>query len=70
MKPYNLSLLPPEEKNRIELDKQASYIVWQIKEAKAGPEAISTQQAKLSVQAEKEWFDQCITKYKKIMGVS
>ncbi|MCJ2377589.1 DUF3283 family protein [Vibrio sp. ZSDZ34] len=70
MKPYNLSLLPPEDKNRIEIDKQASYIVWQIKEAKIGPEAISTQLAKLLNEAEKEWFEQCVSKYKKIMGVN
>ncbi|HCH3796869.1 TPA: DUF3283 family protein, partial [Vibrio parahaemolyticus] len=36
---FNLSLLPPDEKNKIELDKQASFLVWKLREAKSGPEA-------------------------------
>ncbi|MEF1230207.1 DUF3283 family protein, partial [Vibrio fortis] len=44
----NLSLLPPDEKNKIELDKQASFLVWQLKQAKCGPEAIVEEAMKLT----------------------
>lgn len=33
---FNLSLLPSEEKNEVEIDKQASFLVWKIKQAQAG----------------------------------
>ncbi|WP_200853289.1 DUF3283 family protein, partial [Klebsiella pneumoniae] len=38
---FNLALLTAAEKNRVELDKQASYLVWRLKQAKAGPEEIT-----------------------------
>ncbi|EIV8495790.1 DUF3283 family protein [Vibrio vulnificus] len=67
---FNLSLLPPDEKNRIDLDKQASFLVWQLKEAKCGPDAIMTQAEKLSDPSEKAFFEQSIEKYKRVMGVA
>lgn len=67
---FNLSLLPADEKNRIELDKQASFLVWQLKEAKCGPEAISRQAEKLTDPDEKMFFQQSIEKYKRVMGVA
>jgi hypothetical protein len=66
---YNLSLLPPSEKNKVELDKQASFVVWQMKEAKAGPEAIREQLERIQDETEKAWFEACVDKYKKMMGV-
>ncbi|WED23569.1 DUF3283 family protein [Vibrio sp. JC009] len=66
----NLSLLPPEEKNRIELDKQASFLVWKLKEAKAGPDELITEADKIRNESEKEFFEQAIEKYKRIMGVA
>ncbi|ASI91690.1 MULTISPECIES: DUF3283 family protein [Vibrio] len=66
---HNLSLLPPSEKNKVELDKQASFVVWQLKEAKAGPEAIREQLEKIADEAEQAWFEQCVDKYKRMMGV-
>ncbi|GAL35491.1 hypothetical protein JCM19240_338 [Vibrio maritimus] len=53
----------------MELDKQASFVVWQMKEAKAGPEAIREQLERIQDDAEKAWFEACVDKYKKIMGV-
>ncbi len=44
---FNLSLLPPDEKNKVELDKQASFLVWKLKEAKSGPEVIDEQLSKI-----------------------
>ncbi|SDG82500.1 Protein of unknown function [Vibrio xiamenensis] len=66
----NLSLLPADEKNRIELDKQASFLVWKLKQAKAGPEVIDAQLSKLIDESERECFVQSIDKYKRVMGVS
>ncbi len=65
----NLSLLPADEKNRIELDKQASFLVWKLKQAKAGPEVIDAQLSKLTDDGERECFIQSIDKYKRLMGV-
>ncbi|MBL4829812.1 MAG: DUF3283 family protein [Aliivibrio sp.] len=65
----NLSLLPAEEKNRIELDKQAAYAVWQVKNGKAGYELFSLEAGKLTVENECEFFKQSVEKYKRKMGV-
>lgn len=67
---HNLANLNPDEKNRIELDKQASYLVWQIKQAKVGQEAIIRRLDRLTSEQEKTWFEQSVTVYKKLMGVS
>ncbi|AEH34895.1 DUF3283 family protein [Vibrio anguillarum] len=67
---FNLSLLATEEKNKVELDKQASFLVWKLKQGKAGPEAITQQQSKIASEAEKEWFLQSVNKYKRVMGVA
>ncbi len=50
---FNLALLTAAEKNRVELDKQASYLVWRLKQAKAGPEEITKQMAKIASESEK-----------------
>ncbi|OZT82384.1 pyridoxamine 5-phosphate oxidase, partial [Vibrio sp. 03_296] len=50
--------------------KQASFLVWQLKEAKCGPDAIMTQAEKLSDPSEKAFFEQSIEKYKRVMGVA
>ncbi len=67
---FNLALLDAEQKNKIELDKQASFLVWQIKQAKCGPEAITKQLAKLNSEQDKAWFQQSVDKYKRVMGVA
>jgi len=66
----NLSLLPPSEKNKIELDKQASFLVWKLKQAKCGPETIVEEAMKLGDPEEKAWFEQSVDKYKRVMGVA
>jgi hypothetical protein len=67
--PINLSLLPAEEKNKIEIDKQASYLVWQIKQAKAGPTEMLAHKDKLKSDDERSMFEQSVEKYKRVMGV-
>ncbi len=54
---FNLSLLPPDEKNKVELDKQASFLVWKLKEAKSGPEVIDEQLSKINDADEKVFFN-------------
>ncbi len=65
----NLSLLPAQEKNKIEIDKQASYFVWQIKQAKARPEEMLALRNKFKSEDEKSCFEQSVEKYKRLMGV-
>lgn len=65
----NLSLLPPGEKNKIELDKQASFLIWKLREAKATPDEIDQQATKILDEQEKAWFLQSVEKYKRVMGV-
>ncbi|EGR0932254.1 DUF3283 family protein [Vibrio parahaemolyticus] len=67
---FNLSLLPPDEKNKIEMDKQASFLVWKLREAKSGPEAIEEQLSKINDADEKVFFQQAVEKYKRVMGVA
>ena len=66
----NLSLLPAAEKNKIELDKQASFLVWKLKEAKSGPEEIVQQANQLVDEEERTWFMQSVAKYKRLMGIA
>ncbi|WP_114764926.1 DUF3283 family protein [Vibrio rhodolitus] len=66
----NLSLLPADEKNKVELDKQAAFLVWKLKEAKAGPDEIDQQAGKIIDDAERAWFTECVAKYKRLMGVA
>lgn len=66
----NLSLLPASEKNKVELDKQASFLVWKLKEAKSGPEVIVQQANQLVDEAERTWFMQSVEKYKRMMGIA
>ena len=66
----NLSTLPPSEKNKIELDKQASFLVWKLREAKAMPDEIDQQAAKITDDAEKVSFLDSVEKYKRVMGVA
>ncbi|EEX94785.1 hypothetical protein VIOR3934_05694 [Vibrio orientalis CIP 102891 = ATCC 33934] len=66
----NLSTLPANEKNKIELDKQASFLVWKLREAKAVPDEIDQQAAKIVDDAEKASFLESVDKYKRVMGVA
>ncbi|GLQ76134.1 DUF3283 domain-containing protein [Vibrio sp. vnigr-6D03] len=67
---FNLSLLPSEEKNEVEIDKQASFLVWKIKQAQAGPEVLVEHKSKLKLESEVELFEQSVAKYKRVMGVA
>ncbi|MCG9579353.1 DUF3283 family protein [Vibrio tubiashii] len=66
----NLSTLPASEKNKIELDKQASFLVWKLREAKAVPDEIDQEAAKIANEEEKASFLESVAKYKRVMGVA
>ncbi len=66
----NLSNLSASEKNKIELDKQASFLVWKLREAKAGPDEIDQAAAKITDDEEKASFLDSVAKYKRVMGVA
>ncbi len=66
----NLSTLPASEKNKIELDKQASFLVWKLREAKAIPDEIDQEAAKILDEGEKAVFLESVAKYKRVMGVA
>ncbi|MGL6261954.1 DUF3283 family protein [Vibrio sp. WXL103] len=65
----NLSLLPHSEKNLIELDKQASFIVWKVKNGKGTFEEVQAQLSKLSDPTEQEAFQASVSKYRQMMGL-
>lgn len=65
----NLSLLPSDEKNKIELDKQASYLVWQLKQAKIAPDGVLKACEKIRDEQQRAFFEQSIQKYKQMMQV-
>ena len=52
----NLSTLPAKDKNKIELDKQASFLVWKLREAKASPEEITRSADKIQDPDERNIF--------------
>ena len=66
----NLSTLPASDKNKIELDKQASFLVWKLREAKAIPDEIDQVAAKILDEDEKTAFLESVAKYKRVMGVA
>ncbi|WP_087024890.1 DUF3283 family protein [Thaumasiovibrio subtropicus] len=59
----NLCTLSVDEKYRIELDKQAAYVVWKMKQGKAGNEAIHAELEKMKNDDEKSFFRQSIEMY-------
>lgn len=66
---HNLALLPPDEKQKIELDKQASYAVWQVKNALADKSTLAEQTRAIHDENERSHFVDCIDKYSKMMGL-
>ncbi|MBE1273475.1 DUF3283 family protein [Enterovibrio baiacu] len=65
----NLALLPADEKQMIELDKQASYAVWQVKNGVAERGILAQQAQAQTEDAMREHFEHCVEKYSKMMGL-
>ncbi|MDO6708883.1 DUF3283 family protein [Photobacterium sp. 1_MG-2023] len=66
---HNLSLLSDSEKNRVELDKQAAYAVWQLKNGKAGPEIFLKEAENIADDDERDFYHQSVETYKRLMGM-
>ncbi len=66
---YNLALLPPEEKQTIETDKQASYDVWQVKQNKEPSSSLAMKQKKISDPKQREVYETSVEKYRIQMRV-
>ncbi|MCG7586923.1 DUF3283 family protein [Photobacterium sp. OFAV2-7] len=67
---HNLTLLSDAEKNRVELDKQAAYAVWQVKNAKKGYEVFAELSNNIDDDDERDFFERSVSKYKSQMGVA
>ncbi|KAE8177776.1 DUF3283 family protein [Photobacterium carnosum] len=67
---YNLTQLSDTERMRIELDKQASYTVWKVKNSKVGYEAFAMLTNNIEDDDERDFCQQAIMKYKTLMGVN
>ncbi|WP_434361663.1 DUF3283 family protein [Parasalinivibrio latis] len=66
---YNLSLLDPETKFDIELDKQASFAVWKVKHGLAPVESLSQARDGFQDPRHKSVFDESVTKYRSVMSI-
>ncbi|RXJ74624.1 pyridoxamine 5-phosphate oxidase [Veronia nyctiphanis] len=65
----NLALLPPDKKQFIEIDKQAAYAVWRIKNGMADNTLLSEELRTLKGMAQQEHFQNSVAKYQQIMGM-
>ncbi|PCS23084.1 DUF3283 family protein [Candidatus Enterovibrio escicola] len=65
----NLVLLPPDEKQKIEIDKQASFAVWQVKKGTENRQFLFNQTQAQTVGEMRAYFQQCVEKYSQIMGI-
>ncbi|EAS66600.1 DUF3283 family protein [Photobacterium angustum] len=67
---YNLTLLSDGERTRIELDKQAAYTVWKVKNGKVGYEVFAELINNIDDDDERDFCEKSVTKYKHQMGVN
>nr|WP_086940004.1 DUF3283 family protein [Thaumasiovibrio occultus] len=59
----NLCQLSDAERTAIELDKQAAFVVWKIKQGKAGNDEVMRQLDSLSTPEQKARFQEAVDKY-------
>lgn len=67
---HNLTQLSDTERMRIELDKQAAYTVWKVKNGKVGYEAFAELTNNIEDDDERDFCQQAVMKYKTLMGVN
>lgn len=65
---YNLALLAPDEKQKIELEKQASYAVWKVKNGFSDRWTMDQKAQAMTDENERTHFLNCIKKHEEIMG--
>lgn len=66
---YNLALLAADEKQRIELDKQASYAVWKIKNGFADKRILAQQAQAIMDENERAHFIDSVNKFSQKNGI-
>ncbi len=66
MTSYNLALLPSDEKQAIELDKQAAYDVWKVKNGEEPDFYLEQQKAKFTDPDQLAIYQQSLERYKAI----
>ncbi|OOF24472.1 hypothetical protein BZJ19_11295 [Salinivibrio proteolyticus] len=59
----NLANLPADEKQKIELDKQAAYAVWKVVNNKA-ESSLFEQEAYALTEWQRDFYLQCVEKYR------
>lgn len=65
---YNLALLAPDEKQKIELEKQASYAVWKVKNGFSDKWTTERQAQAMTDENERAHFLSSVEKHEKLMG--
>lgn len=66
MTSYNLALLPSDEKQAIELDKQAAYDVWKVKNGEEPDFYLEQQKAKFTDPDQLAIYQQSLERYRAI----
>ncbi|MCE2570304.1 DUF3283 family protein [Motilimonas eburnea] len=66
MTSYNLALLPSDEKQAIEIDKQAAYDVWKVKNGQEPDFYLEQQKAKFSDADQLAIYTESVERYKGI----
>ncbi|MFD2178454.1 DUF3283 family protein [Veronia pacifica] len=66
---HNLALLPSEQKQLVEIDKQAAYAVWQVKNGVADNTIFSQELKALRGISQQEHYQNCVARYQQKMGM-
>ncbi|MCE0556958.1 MULTISPECIES: DUF3283 family protein [unclassified Motilimonas] len=67
MTTFNLALLPADEKQAIELDKQAAYDVWKVRSGQEPEFYLEQQKAKMSDPEQLSRYQQAVDLYKTLI---
>ena len=68
MKDINLSNLNEHDKNLINLQKHAAYLVWKVEESICSPAEIRDFENNITNPIERDAFKQFVSEYKKKIG--
>ena len=68
MKDHNLSNLDEHEKNLINLQKHAAYLVWKVEESICSPAEIRDFENNIINPKERDAFKKFVSEYKKKLG--
>ena len=66
---YNLSLLAPEDKKKIELEKQASYAIWKVKNGFSDRRTLERDVEAIRDENDRNLFLNFLEKHEHMMGI-